>query len=90
LPLPVTNCSVDLGSAFIEADAVWHNARLIAELDGYAYHRTPAAFERDRERDRAAVAAGWRVIRITWRQLEGDRRGVVRDLRRALDPHRRE
>jgi predicted transcriptional regulator of viral defense system len=86
LPAPATNCSLDLGLAFIEADAVWHDARLIVELDGYAYHRTAAAFERDRERDRAAVAAGWRVVRITWRQLAGDRRGVVRDLRRALSP----
>jgi hypothetical protein len=84
LPAPATNCLIDLGSASIEADAVWHDASVIVELDGYAYHRTAAAFERDRKRDRAAVAAGWRVIRITWRQLAEDRRGVIRDLRHAL------
>lgn len=84
LPAPSMNCPVDLGAFVIEADAVWHDARLIVELDGYAYHRTPGAFERDRERDRAAVAAGWRVIRITWRQLASDPRGVIRDLRAAL------
>jgi REase_MTES_1575 len=87
LPAPATNCTVELHPLTVEADAVWQQARLIVELDGYAYHRTQAAFERDRERDRAAVAAGWRVIRITWRQLANDPRGVVRDLRRALSPH---
>jgi hypothetical protein len=86
LPLPELNLSIDLGSTVIEADAVWPDARLIVELDGYAFHRTAAAFERDRERDRLAVAAGWRVIRITWRQLANDPGGVVRDLRRALVP----
>jgi len=84
LPLPELNRVIDLGSLVIEADVVWADARLIVELDGYAYHRTAAAFERDRERDRAAVAAGWRVIRITWRQLADDPLAVIRDLRRAL------
>ena len=39
------------------------------ELDGRAAHATPAAFEADRERDRVLQAAGWRVVRVTWRQL---------------------
>jgi very-short-patch-repair endonuclease len=84
LPAPEMNCRVDLGTMVIEADAVWEDERLIVELDGYAFHRTQAAFERDRQRDRAAVAAGWRVIRITWRQLANDPAGVIRDLARAL------
>ena len=75
---------MDLREVLIEADAVWHDARLIVELDGYAFHRTQAAFERDRAGDRAAVAAGWRVIRITWRQLATNPSAVVSDLRRAL------
>ena len=84
LPVPAMNCRIQVGHRFIEADAVWHDERLIIELDGYAYHRTQAAFERDRERDRAAIAAGWRVIRITWRQLAEDPLGVIRDLSAAL------
>jgi very-short-patch-repair endonuclease len=84
LPMPVLNCRIDLDSMVIEADAVWREQRVLVELDGYAFHRTSAAFERDRARDRAAVAAGWRVIRITWRQLADDPDGVIRDLRRAL------
>ena len=84
LPKPEMNCRLELGSLSIEADAVWRDQRLIVELDGYAFHRTQAAFERDRQRDRAAVAAGWRVIRVTWRQLVHDPAAVVSDLARAL------
>jgi hypothetical protein len=90
LPLPEMNLPIELGSTLIEADAVWPDARLIVELDGYAFHGTATAFERDRERDRLAVAAGWRVIRITWQQLANDPAGVIRDLRRALSPPRPE
>ena len=67
LPRPETNTLVDV----YEVDAVWRDARLIVELDGFATHGTRRAFERDRERDRRLAAAGWCVIRLTWRQLAG-------------------
>jgi very-short-patch-repair endonuclease len=52
-----------------EVDFVWPDARLIVEVDGYAYHRAPSAFEADRERDVKLVLAGWRVLRFTWTQI---------------------
>lgn len=52
-----------------EVDFVWRDAKLIAEVDGYAYHRSPSSFESDRERDVMLVIAGWRVMRFTWTQL---------------------
>ena len=67
LPRPETNTIVDV----YEVDAVWREARLIVELDGFATHGTRRGFERDRERDRRLTAAGWRVIRLTWKQLAG-------------------
>jgi very-short-patch-repair endonuclease len=48
---------------------VWPAVRLIVEVDGYAYHRAPSAFEADRERDVKLVLAGWRVLRFTWTQI---------------------
>jgi very-short-patch-repair endonuclease len=54
----------------IEVDFAWPTHRLTVELDSYEYHRTRAAFERDRQRDRRLIAAGWRVVRITWRDLD--------------------
>jgi len=80
LPRPELNVPIALRGVFVEADCVWRRSRLIAELDGRAVHGTAAAFEHDRARDRALNAAGWRVIRITWRQLGGEARELAEDL----------
>ena len=69
LPRPEVNAHVELAGALVEVDCVWRGARLLAELDGFETHGTRRAFERDRARDRALQVAGWRVVRITWRQL---------------------
>ncbi|MGI8597281.1 MAG: endonuclease domain-containing protein [Thermoleophilaceae bacterium] len=53
---------------------------LVVELDGHAAHSPRTAFERDRARDRALHAAGWRVLRITWRQLHREADAVAADL----------
>jgi very-short-patch-repair endonuclease len=68
LPRPTINRR----SAHGELDATWTRHRLIVECDGFATHGTRQAFEDDRARDRALVVAGWRVMRITWRQLRDD------------------
>jgi very-short-patch-repair endonuclease len=65
-------------------DCAWPEARLIVELDGRTTHDTADAFEADRARDRRLEAAGWRVIRITWRQLRDTTAEVEADLRRLL------
>jgi hypothetical protein len=67
-----------------ECDCVWHDQRVIVELDGHATHATRAAFERDRARDRALNVAGWRTIRITWRQLHERPEELAADLRTIL------
>ena len=53
-----------------EVDFVWPDRRLVIELDSWEYHRTRAKFESDRRSDRRLIAAGWRVIRVTWRDLD--------------------
>jgi very-short-patch-repair endonuclease len=80
LPLPETNAVVE-GH---EVDCVWREARLVVELDSRAYHGTAGAFERDRRRDRTLVLAGWRVVRLTWRQLHDEPEALIGDLRRLL------
>jgi very-short-patch-repair endonuclease len=80
LPLPQTNVVIE----GYEVDCVWPGQRLIVELDGHASHSPTHAFELDRARDRRLEAAGWRVIRITWRQLEQEPDLVEADLRRLL------
>jgi very-short-patch-repair endonuclease len=67
-----------------EVDMLWRDAKLVAELDGRAFHEDPDAFERDRERDADLAAAGFRVIRITWRRLQQQPELEAARLRRLL------
>jgi len=85
LPRPKLNVDVVVtaGRTF-NVDCLWAVERVIVELDGAAVHGTRRAFERDREKDRLLQAAGWRVVRITWRQLRDDPAAVIGDLRAIL------
>jgi very-short-patch-repair endonuclease len=70
--------------AGFEVDMAWPAQRLVVELDGFGYHRTRAAFERDRLRDARLQVAGFRVLRITQRRLESEPQRVVGELRALL------
>jgi very-short-patch-repair endonuclease/predicted transcriptional regulator of viral defense system len=84
LPRPRHNADLAVGGRFFNVDCLWDKQRLIVELDGRAVHGTPRAFERDRERDRLLMTEGWRVVRVTWRQLRDDSASVLADLGRLL------
>ena len=84
LPRPRLNASVAARGRFLEVDCVWRSDRLIFELDGHGVHGTRRAFEADRRRDRLLVAEGWRVIRVTWRQLRDDSASIASELRSML------
>ena len=77
LPRPLVNSTV----AGLEVDFLWPRLGLVAEVDGYRFHGTRTAFERDRERDAVLLAAGLRVLRFTYRAITRDRRRVQRTLR---------
>jgi very-short-patch-repair endonuclease len=62
LPMPEVNTHV----AGYEVDMLWRPQRLIAELDG---HQHEMQFETDREKDADLLAAGHRVIRVTYERL---------------------
>lgn len=80
LPAPIANAHV----CGCMVDLVWPRPRLIVEFDGWTTHRDRAAFERDRLRDQRLTAAGYRVIRITWRQLDREPYAVIARLAAAL------
>jgi very-short-patch-repair endonuclease len=80
LPSPQTNVEV-LGH---EVDAFWPRQKLMVEADSWSYHRHRAAFERDRIRDAAMQAAGYRVVRVTHRRLERAPASVADELARLL------
>jgi len=47
-------------------DAVWREARVVVELDGYTDHGTRAAFQNDRLRTNDLQLAGYIVLRFTY------------------------
>jgi very-short-patch-repair endonuclease len=80
LPEPHTNVSI----LDREVDACWPQGRLVIEMDSWEFHSHRAAFERDRSRDAAMQAAGYRVIRLTHRRLEAEPNAVATQLRKML------
>ena len=74
LPTPETNARI----AGYEVDLLWRRERLVVEVDGWQFHGHRLAFERDRDKEQALVAAGLRVARITARQLDRPYRVVTR------------
>jgi very-short-patch-repair endonuclease len=80
LPLPRAN--VKLGP--YEVDFLWPAQRLVVEVDGFRYHSSRVAFERDRARDAELAALGYRVVRVTWRQIAEEPYAVVARLAQAV------
>jgi very-short-patch-repair endonuclease len=68
----------------LEVDFLWRQAGVVVETDGYAFHGTRAAFERDRARDAALLGAGLRVVRVTHRRLTQEPEAVAGLLRRLV------
>jgi hypothetical protein len=65
-------------------DFLWPPAQLVVEVDGLTFHGHRRAFENDRRRDQILVAAGYRVIRVTWRQITHEPLAVIARLAQAL------
>jgi very-short-patch-repair endonuclease/predicted transcriptional regulator of viral defense system len=88
LPRPEVNQQV----AGHEVDMLWREQRLVVELDSRAHHDGDRPFERDRERDADLLAAGFPVMRVTWRRLtheperEADRLAVLLAAQPAREP----
>jgi very-short-patch-repair endonuclease len=76
LPIPRINARV----AGWEVDAYWAAHNLVVEVDGWNFHNTRQAFERDRRKDAAVQTAGHRVVRITWRRLRYEPYAVAAQL----------
>jgi very-short-patch-repair endonuclease len=73
LPRPEMNYPL-LG---FNADFAWVEHRVVLEVDGYPFHSTKTAFERDRRKDAALKGAGWDVVRISRNQVFHDSYAVI-------------
>lgn len=66
-----------------EADVLFPAALLVIEVDGTAYHG-PDRFQADRTRQNRLVAAGFTVLRFTWRDLVDRPASVAAQIRATL------
>jgi very-short-patch-repair endonuclease len=80
LPTPEINSRIE----GYTVDFVWRDQKLIVETDGWRAHGTRRAFEHDRLRDADLLAAGWRVLRISYARLEREPEWVAARIARAL------
>ena len=90
LGLPRPRCNVPLhiqGERFL-VDFLWEQEWVVVETDGRQTHETPAAFQADRRRDQFLAAAGYRVLRVTWKQIHGERDAVLRRVALSLRKRR--
>jgi very-short-patch-repair endonuclease len=80
LPPPQVNARV----VGIEVDFFWRAERLIVEVDGFAFHSSRSTFESDRRRDTMLLARGYRVLRLTWRQISNEPEATLVRIGQAL------
>jgi len=67
-------------------DCRWPEQRLTVELDGYRYHHSRHAWEKDLDREREARARGDEFRRYTYRDVFEDPRFMLEELRRLVPP----
>ena len=81
----VVNRPERLGGRSVTPDFRLPGARLVVEIDGWAFHTDPDRFEHDRARQNLLVGAGYRVLRFTWTQLTERPEWVVDQVRGVLE-----
>ena len=67
-----------------EVDFLFPKHRLIVETDGWTHHRDRDAFENDRARDALMARAGYRTLRVTYRQIKDEPANVARTIAAML------
>lgn len=72
------------GRFMARIDAAYPELLLAIEIDGFASHSSPDAFQRDRTRQNRLVALGWTVLRFTWADVVRDPASVAATIREAM------
>jgi hypothetical protein len=85
LPMPLFNASLYAGDTFIaRPDAWWPEAGVVAEVDSYEWHLSPADADRTRKRHDLMCAAGILPLHFSPSQIRREPAEVVRMIRDAL------
>ena len=65
-------------------DFFWRQAGVVVEIDGYRWHSSRSAFERDRRKDVTMRDAGLSLTRLTWEAMDRRPLAIVAGLARDL------
>ena len=65
-------------------DFIWHDERVVVEVDGWEAHSTRVAFQQDRTTTNALLLAGYLVLRFTYEDVVHRSRLVTTQVRQAL------
>ena len=83
-PRPLSQQPVYVEGRLRRLDFRFAGSNVVIEADGYAYHSSPAAFERDRQRLNALCVRGYVVLQWTWKALLERPDELVAQLQRVL------
>ena len=70
LPRPQVNAWVRVGERRLEADFLFADRRLVIEADGERFHGNRIGRENDADRHALLEEAGYRVMRVIWKQVD--------------------
>jgi very-short-patch-repair endonuclease len=84
LPEPVAQFEVRTAIGTFRVDFAWPAAMVYAECNGYAFHSSKRAVQRDSVRRRALVRAGWRPLEFTYDDVARTPDLVASEIRDAL------
>lgn len=83
-PPPVAQYEVQLpGGRRARLDVAYPDLRLGIEADSYVHHSSPSDWASDHTRHNALIAAGWRILPVTWEDVCNEPDGVLDLVRRA-------
>jgi very-short-patch-repair endonuclease len=84
--MPDPECQWEIrehGTLLARVDFAYPEAKLAIEADGYRHHSGRIAWQADRIRRNALTSRGWRVLHVTWQDLEARPTEVVTEIRAA-------
>jgi hypothetical protein len=86
--LPPTDLQLPIrdpgGQWAYRADLAYRPARLLVEVDGYAYHVGQEQFRADRRRDRRLLKLGWRTLRVCPEDIREEHEEISECIRQLL------
>lgn len=84
LPRPVRQRVVKSGGRVRRTDFLFEDYGVVVEADSFAYHSSPTAFEKDRERYNSLTARNFRVLQWTWKAIQERPDELLRELAAVL------